>query len=146
MKHHVLECLYKFLVMFLRTLIVLLIQFCTIVSQRTFEKHLEKWVYLLASFHVKKTFFFLFTKHSIIFLLFVFTSIIYFRRILLVLFSCHCHEHTLTMKSKNTLFYYNVSLFCVTLFTHICRRNVSSILFFKSLCNKSSILFCYFVA
>ena len=133
MKHHVSACLYKFLAMFLRTLIVLLIQFYTIASQRTFERHSEKWVYLLLSFHVIKQHFFLFTIHYLIFLLYVHNSVIYFRRILLVLFSCHCHGHTLTMKRRNTLFYYNVSLFFVTLFTHICRRNVSNFVLFMSL-------------
>lgn len=128
MKRHVSEYLYKFLVMFLRTLIVLLIQFCTIASQRTFEKHSEKWVYLLLSFHIIKQLF-LITKHYLIFLLFVYNSLIYFRRILLILFSCHFHGHTLRMKRKNTLFYYNVSFFCVKLFTHICRRNVSNFIF-----------------
>lgn len=71
MKHHVSAFLYKFLVMFLRILIVLLIQFCTIASQRILERHLEKWVCLLSFLPHRKTlvscflFFFVVYRHSL---------------------------------------------------------------------------------
>jgi len=97
-----------------------------------FRKAFRKVSVFIAFFPCHKATF-LFTKHYLIFLLFVYNSVIYFRRILLVLFSCHFHGHTLTMKRKNTLFYYNVSFFCVKLFTHICRRNVSNFIIFTSL-------------
>lgn len=67
-----------------------------------FRKAFRKVSVFIGFFICQKTFFCL---HSLIFLLFVYTSIIYFRQILLVLFSCHCHEHTLTMKSKKILCY-----------------------------------------